>query len=109
MLGVLADAWKRHLVGAEGPLDRDAVDLLRTGPPLRGPHHDRRPARPLRRAAVTRPLFDRADLRMALGQRRGEVAVNLAGFGPRDNPRLVAVGGEQADDIGLRSPAEDGR
>ena len=49
VLGVAAGLGQRDLVGAEGALDRDAVDLLRPGPALRGAQHDHRPRRAGRR------------------------------------------------------------
>ncbi len=43
VLGVGAGLGQRHLMGAEGPLDREPVDHLRAGPALRRAQHDHRP------------------------------------------------------------------
>ena len=47
VLGVLGQLRQRHLVGAEGALHRQAVDLLGPRPALGRAQDDHRPARPL--------------------------------------------------------------
>lgn len=59
MRGVFGEAGEWNLVGAPEPLGLQSVDLLGTGPALRGSQHDHRPFRPrLRglRAAAGRVL-----------------------------------------------------
>ncbi len=53
---------QRNLVGPEGPLDREAVDLLRTGPPLGCPQDDRGPPGARRTAGLSRSLPNLVDL-----------------------------------------------
>ena len=55
LLGVVAGIGHRHLVRAEGALDRVAVDLLRAGPALGRAQDDGRPARPLEDAVLRGP------------------------------------------------------
>jgi len=43
VFGILAHVRDRHLVGAEGALDRLAIDLLGAGPALGGAQDDHRP------------------------------------------------------------------
>ena len=44
---VVAHSRQRHLMGAEGPLGRETVDLLGSGPALGRAQHDHRPGGPL--------------------------------------------------------------
>ena len=68
MLRIAADVLQWHLVRAEGPLDRNAVHLLRAGPALRGAEDDHRPDRPPSEPAGASLLLDGADLLVALVQ-----------------------------------------
>src|SRR6188472_3175320 len=79
VLRVLADAFQRNLVGAEGSFDRHAVDLLRPGPALRRAQDDRRPARASRATAGARLLFYRGDPAAGLGEDGSELAMDPAG------------------------------
>ena len=101
VLGVLAHVAERHLVGAEGALDLQAVDLARAGPALRRAQHDRRPARPPasrpcagarawiardRRAAV-----GRASRRSRGGPRAGSSPSTKRGARSRARPAARAI------------------
>jgi hypothetical protein len=110
VLGVLADAFQRHLVRAEGALDRDPVDLGRAGPALRGAEDDRRPARPpCHRLRAPRLRLDPGDPLARRGQHRGELAVDLPRVVSRDEVAFVAVAGEQVGDLALARPPQHRR
>ena len=98
-------------MGAEGALDRLAVDLGGAGPALRRAQDDRRPARAHRGGGAGRPGLglDRGDPLVAAVERRRELAVDPARVGAADEDRLVAVAGEQLADLLLARPAEHGR
>ena len=108
MLGVAAHVRQRDLVGPPGALHRLAVDDLRAGPALRGPHHDHRP----RRARLGVGLGGRLDPRDPV-----ERAVHRGGHLRVDGHRLVAlhddglvsVAVEQLDQALVADPVEDRR
>ena len=89
---------QRHLVGAEGALDRHAVDLLRAGPALRRAQHDRRPARPRarrRRARGPRAWIARIVARSTRRASRRSRWWTCARVVALDEVALVAVAVEQ--------------
>src|ERR1019366_7016349 len=69
VLGLGGEVCERHLVGAEGALGGEPVDLLGPGPALGRAQHDHRPARPRRVSARARPLLDLGDLLRDLVER----------------------------------------
>ena len=96
VLGVLADAAERHLVGAEGALDLDAVDLVRAGPALRRAQDDRRPARPpaSRPCAGARAWIARISRGTSSARRRSRGGPR-AGSSPATKRGVVAVAVQQ--------------
>ena len=92
--GVGAGLGQRHLVGAQGALDREAVDHLRPGPALRGAQHDHRPRRdgppslPAPPAVLSpgrdpgRALLDGRDVVQHLIEGGGELLVDRGGSSP---------------------------
>ena len=58
MFGVVSDIGERHLMRAEGALDLQPVDNLRTGPSLERAHHDRGPSRALAHSVAARIFLD---------------------------------------------------
>jgi hypothetical protein len=105
---VIPHVCERHLVGAEGALDRQAVRFRRAGPALRRPQNDRRPAGTSREAVFACLALDRADLGVATVQRRGEHLVHAGRVPPLDEVDRVAVPFEQLANLVVRGPAEHG-
>ena len=101
MLVVALDAGQGHLVSAPGALDLDPVDHGRSGPPLRGPEHDQRPA-----GASTVPVaapgsrLDTADTRPGPRQRVREPVVHPGQVVPGDLDDVVPVPFQQRPDLG---------
>ena len=78
-------------MGAEGALDLQAVDLLRSGPALRRAQHDHRPGRP----GGARIGLDRDDVVDHPVEGGRELLVHLRGLLARDHVRGVAVAAQQ--------------
>ena len=114
VLGVLAHARERHLMGAKRPLDRDAVDLARAGPALRRAQHDRRPARRARRvraAGRARRAGSRGSRACAASSAAAKSRCTLRGIVAGDDARGVAVAAQQREQVLLaaRGRARSGR
>ena len=114
---VAAGLGQRDLVGAEGSLDREAVDLFRPGPALRGAQHDHRP----RRAGRGRPrrgvpgrgfagiALDGRDVVQHLIERGRELLVDGRGLVAGDEVRLVAVAAHQRGELVVGDAGQHGR
>src|SRR5207248_582560 len=106
---VLARGEHRHLVGAPGALDRDAVDLLRPGPAFRRPQYDHRPAGPFARAVIAGGALGAFDLVERLVESGRELLVDLGRVVAGDEQRVPAVAFEERDPFLLGDPGEYGR
>ncbi len=108
---VVADAGQRHLVRTPRALDLLAVDLLRAGPALGRAEDQHRPGRSLLAAARAGRELDPADVVERLAQREREPLVHrgvvLAVEAARDDPRGVAVTGEEREQLLLGDARED--
>lgn len=71
------DLAERNLMRPPGAFHRNPVDLLGTGPPLRRPQHDHRPARPRLAASVAGPSLDGGDVVEGVVQRSCQQLVHL--------------------------------
>ena len=98
-----------HLMGAPAAFDRVAVDLLRTGPALRGAQHEHRPARALRLAALARGALDAPNLADRPVERRSHLLVHCHGLIALDEARLPPAAAEEALDLLVAHAGEDGR
>ena len=106
---VLLHGGQRDLVSAERALDRHPVHDLRSGPALGCPQHeDRPPGPPAGRAAPTRLGLDGADLRVAGVQSLCEPRVHDRRIVTLDKVGLVAMTLEEARDLRVVGPAQDG-
>jgi hypothetical protein len=101
VVGVGSHAGERHLVGSEGALDAHAVDLLRAGPALGGPQHDRRPGRPPAEPLAPGLVLDGPDRVVAGVQRAGQRLVDRGRIVALDEARVVAVALEQRRDVAV--------
>ena len=108
MLGIFLDAGKRHLMGAEGSFDLHAVNDLRPGPSLERSQDDRRPRRPLPKPVCARIGLNRANRRVALVERRRELAMHLRRVIALDKVDLVAMALEQETQFLVLVAAEHG-
>ena len=99
----------RHLMGAPAAFDCVAVDLLRTGPALRGAQHEHRPAGAARLAAFSRGALDALDLADGPVDRGGHLLVHRLGLVTLDKARLPAAAAEEALDLLVAHAGEDGR
>ena len=112
VLGLGAQVGKRHLMGAEGSLRRQAVDHLGAGPALGRAQHDHRPARPLGRADVvragSRAHLDLGDLGGDLIEGGGHQLVHRVGVRALDEMWGVAVALEQRAQLLRGDAGEDG-
>ena len=107
MLGIFPDVRQRHLVGAERAFDLQAIDHIRSGPSLGRAQDDHRPLRPPDRPCTpTGPLLDRADLRVARGERGREARVHVHRIVALEEVGLVAVTGHQTDDLLVGAPTQ---
>ena len=96
VLGVGVGLGQRHLVGAPGALDREAVDDLRSGPALRGAQHDHRPGRTMaRRGCAPCRVLDLGDVVEHGVERGGELLVHGRGIVACHEMRGVAVAAHQ--------------
>ena len=113
VLGVVADAGERDLMGTLGALDGDAVDLARPGPALRCPQHDHRPARRTVQHALGGLPADGRDLVQRRVHRGGHPLMDdgriFAVEPPCDDIRVVAVAAHQVEELVLVDPGEHGR
>lgn len=109
VLGVVADAGQRHLVGAPRTLDRFAVDLGRAGPALGGAQYDHRPVRALGRAVLAGGALCGGDAVERGVHGRGHRAVDGGRFVAGDMDRLVSVAAQQRVEFLLRDPGQHGR
>ena len=109
MLRLLPHLRQRNLMRAPGSLDGQAVDHLRTGPPLRRAQHDHRPAGTAVLAAGTRATLYRADLAEHVVERRGQFLMHARRIVTGDEVRLPAVAGEEVVELGLGDACEHGR
>ena len=105
VLGGVAGIGQRHLVRAPGPRGLLAVDVVRTGPALRGAEYDHRPGRP-RVIPTGRPRLDVGDVVQHVVQQRREAPVRIGVrvvrrggvggvVGDLEEIRLVAVADHQ--------------
>src|SRR6185437_13152807 len=74
--GVVPGGGQRYLVGPPGTLDRQLIDLFRSGPALRGAQHDHRPMWTVRVAVEPGGALDRGDLVEDVVQGRGQPLVH---------------------------------
>ena len=95
VLWPLGEPGERDLVGADGPLDGHAVDLLWAGPALRRAQHDHRPARPRGVSLLAGATLQGADLADDLVERRRHPLVHPLGLGPANEAWCVAVALEE--------------
>ena len=98
----LGELGNRHLVGAPGAFDRQAVHFLRPGPALGRFQDDHRPTRQrggLRRTWRTRIALDLPDLRQHLVQRARQALVHQRRVIAFDDMRLIAVPAHQRDEV----------
>src|SRR5207248_3988525 len=102
VIGILPDLRDRDLVRAERALDLDAVDGLRSGPPLGRAEHDHRPTRTPGGAAAG-ALLNLADSVVAGIQRRRQRGMDAGWIVPGDDERLVAMAAQQRGDLLVRS------
>ena len=115
--GIGTYAGQRHLVRPERALDAHAVDLAGTGPALRRPQHDHRPAWPLAGAAagatagaaVARLVLDRDDAGVREVEGGRQLLVDLGRVVAGHDVRRVAVALQEAQKFGLGDPREDRR
>ena len=109
VVGVLAHAGEGHLVGAERPLDLDAVDDIGAGPALRRAQHDRGPPGSRREAAAAGVFLDLADARVSTsrGRRRTRDASAPDRSLARARGRIRAR--EEAGNILVARATENGR
>src|SRR5919198_315629 len=96
-------------MGAPGPLDRKAVYFLRTGPTLRRPQDDHRPARTGGYPAFTRTVLYFLDRVERVVEGGGELLVNGDWFVPGDDERIPAVALEERHELFLGDAGEDRR
>ena len=82
VLVVVPGAGQRHLVGPPRALDGLAVDLRRTGPPLRRDEQDHRPRPALEVTVLAGRAPGLADHVVGLVERRGHLAVHVGGSSP---------------------------
>ena len=106
MLRLGGKAGERHLVRAEGALDRHAVHLPRPGPALGRTQHDHRPARPLAKAVLAGVGLDGVDLVERLVERRRHQPVHLRGLVAGNEVRLVPIAPQQLRQLLVRDARE---
>ena len=99
MLGMAAHCAHRHLMRAPVALLPLAVDLLGTGPALRGPHDDHRPDRAFLESVLPRVGLDVPDLADHRLQRRGHELMHDRGVVAFDEMRRVAVAPQQVVEL----------
>ena len=78
-------------MSAKCSFDRDAVDLARSGPPLRRTQHDRRPRFPPARTAAPCGVLDRLNARVDLREHLVEMDMDRLDLLSLDEEGLVAV------------------
>jgi hypothetical protein len=101
VLGLLLEVGDRHLVGAEGALDLDPVDLLGPGPALGRAEHDHRPARARLQLSAAGRGLDPRDLLQRLVQGPRHQPVHGCWIAAADEQRPVAVALEERPQLGL--------
>ena len=118
VLRIGADPFQRHLVGAPGPGDRKAVDLVRARPALGRAQHDHGPPEPVAGRAVAAGIGTRAGLGPDAGdggggpiEGVGQGLVDLArivGPGPGvDHLHRPPLGLEQLVQLGVAGPGQE--
>ena len=116
--GLGAHVGQRHLVGAEGALDRQAVDHLGAGPALGRAQDDHRPAHggrrlvlegPAARSFAAGPALDLVDLAHDLVEHGRELAMHGHRLVAADEVDAVAVALEQHRELVLRDAREQRR
>ena len=108
MLGVRLGVLGRHLVSAERPFNRHAVDLDWPSPPFGAAQQQHRPL-PSFGGAGTRLALDRANCLVGLIHRLGHHRVRIVRGADVDDVRSVAVAGEQVGQLRIGHRGEDGR
>src|SRR5438552_708468 len=98
----------RDLVRAPGPLDRQPVYDLGTGPTLGGPHHDHRPQRTRRALFLARGALDLFDLVEDELQQRRHPLVHLHRVIPGDDVRRIAVAFQELAKLALWDSRQQG-
>ena len=99
----------RHLVRAECPLHRQAVDHLRSRPSLRRIEDDHRPARSNEVSVRAGALLDAPDLLDDGVERRGHRLVHQRGIVSLDEVGRPAVAAQQLFQLLTGDPRENGR
>lgn len=108
MLVVVAYFRERNLVGAEGALHREAVDLLGTCPALRRAKNDHRPARPVCEASRAGVDLDAPDVAEDFVEDGCHPLVHVARLVTFDEPRRIAVADQELLELLPRNAPEDG-
>src|SRR5215212_2483524 len=108
LLRVGPDVRQRHLVGAEGALDRQAVHFPRPSPALGRAQHDSGPARTSGDSVLAPLALDSPDAFVAGVQRRCERLVHRRRSVPLDEVDLVAVPFEQVADLVVGGTTQHG-
>src|SRR6478609_1129365 len=108
-LRVVADVREWNLMRTPGTFCLVSLYGFWTGPALRRPQHDHRPARALRLARGTRFALDRTNAPDSLIQCGSHLLVHFGRIGTFDEDRCIAVADEQGFQLLVADPRKDGR
>src|SRR5215471_15145747 len=91
VFGILTHVGKRHLMGSEGSLNRQAVYYFWPGPALGSPEHNHRPGGPPFDPILACIRLDPADVGITGVQHRCKCLMYERRIAARDEVRLVAT------------------